>query len=127
MKSLGFKNIDIGVYVTNKLDVLINEIAVNVLSFLETMFVTTIYLTYFLCTRARPGDAGGVWSRIDRDIQRFVILKAYLSLFIAVLVTFTYMYLNVGLAIVWGILTFILNWFTIFISIFNLSKTYYNF
>ncbi|TDH65680.1 hypothetical protein CCR75_000685 [Bremia lactucae] len=77
---------------------------------LSVMFVTLIYLTYFLCTRTRASDAGGVWSKIDHDIQRFVTLKCFLSLFVALLVTIVYVWLNVGLAIVWGMLTFILNW-----------------
>ncbi|CCI49706.1 unnamed protein product [Albugo candida] len=79
----------------------------DILSF---VFVTIIYLTYFLCTRTRASDAGGVWSKIDRDIQRFVTLKCFLSLFVALLVTVVYVWLNVGLAILWGILTFLLNW-----------------
>ncbi len=53
---------------------------------------------------------GGVWSKIDHDVQRFVTLKCYLSLFVALLVTVVYVSLDVGLAIFWGILTFILNW-----------------
>ncbi|ETP27490.1 hypothetical protein F441_00002 [Phytophthora nicotianae CJ01A1] len=72
--------------------------------------MTLIYLTYFLCTRTRASDAGGIWSKIDHDIQRFVTLKCFLSLFVALLVTIVYVSLNVGLAIVWGMLTFILNW-----------------
>ncbi|RHY14015.1 hypothetical protein DYB25_005278 [Aphanomyces astaci] len=53
---------------------------------------------------------GGVWAKIDHDIQRFVTLKCYLSLLVALLVTIAYVSLNVGLAILWGILTFIMNW-----------------
>ncbi|KAF0728584.1 hypothetical protein Ae201684_013547 [Aphanomyces euteiches] len=76
----------------------------------STLFVTMIYLTYFLSTRVRASDAGGVWAKIDHDIQRFVTLKCYLSLLVALLVTIAYVSLNVGLAILWGILTFIMNW-----------------
>ncbi|ETN10593.1 hypothetical protein PPTG_10701 [Phytophthora nicotianae INRA-310] len=51
---------------------------------------------------------------IDPDIQRFVTLKCFLSLFVTLLVTIVYVSLNVGLAIVWGMLTFILNWISNF-------------
>ncbi|EEY57212.1 uncharacterized protein PITG_11035 [Phytophthora infestans T30-4] len=85
-------------------------VVTETMDLLSVMFVTLIYLTYFLCTRTRASDAGGVWSKIDHDIQRFVTLKCFLSLFVALLVTIVYVSLNVGLAIVWGILTFILNW-----------------
>ncbi|KAL0589405.1 hypothetical protein ABG067_002624 [Albugo candida] len=85
-------------------------IITQIMDLLSVMFVTSIYLLYFLATRTRVGDIGGVWSRMDRDIQRFVSLKCFVSLFVAVLVTIVYVWLNVGLAIVWGILTFILNW-----------------
>nr|CCA16217.1 transmembrane protein putative [Albugo laibachii Nc14] len=85
-------------------------IITQTMDLLSVMFVTSIYLLYFLATRTRVGDIGGVWSRVDRDIQRFVSLKCFVSLFVAVLVTIVYVWLNVGLAIVWGILTFILNW-----------------
>ncbi|KDO29662.1 hypothetical protein SPRG_05614 [Saprolegnia parasitica CBS 223.65] len=94
----------------DNVDKLARLVLTEVMDLLSTLFVTMIYLTYFLCTRTRASDAGGVWSKIDNDIQRFVTLKCYLSLFVALLVTIVYVSLNVGLAIFWGILTFILNW-----------------
>uniref|UniRef100_M4BI06 Transmembrane protein n=1 Tax=Hyaloperonospora arabidopsidis (strain Emoy2) TaxID=559515 RepID=M4BI06_HYAAE len=94
----------------DNVDKLARVVVTETMDLLSVMFVTLIYLTYFLCTRTRASDAGGVWSKIDHDIQRFVTLKCFLSLFVALLVTIVYVWLNVGLAIVWGILTFILNW-----------------
>ncbi|RLN97863.1 hypothetical protein BBJ28_00001521 [Nothophytophthora sp. Chile5] len=94
----------------DNVDKLARVVITETMDLFSVMFVTIIYLTYFLCTRTRAGDAGGVWSKIDHDIQRFVTLKCFLSLFVALLVTIVYVSLNVGLAIVWGILTFILNW-----------------
>uniref|UniRef100_K3WEC1 AI-2E family transporter n=1 Tax=Globisporangium ultimum (strain ATCC 200006 / CBS 805.95 / DAOM BR144) TaxID=431595 RepID=K3WEC1_GLOUD len=94
----------------DNIDKLVRIVITETMDLFSVMFVTVIYLTYFLCTRTRASDAGGVWSKIDHDIQRFVTLKCFLSLFVALLVTVVYVSLNVGLAIVWGILTFILNW-----------------
>ncbi|OQR83625.1 transmembrane protein [Achlya hypogyna] len=94
----------------DNVDKLARLVLTEAMDLLSTLFVTMIYLTYFLCTRTRASDAGGVWSKIDMDIQRFVTLKCYLSLLVALLVTIVYVSLNVGLAIFWGILTFILNW-----------------
>lgn len=94
----------------DNIDKLVRIVFTETMDLFSVMFVTIIYLTYFLCTRTRASDAGGVWSKIDQDIQRFVTLKCFLSLFVALLVTIVYVSLNVGLAIVWGILTFILNW-----------------
>ncbi|CAI5731711.1 unnamed protein product [Peronospora destructor] len=94
----------------DNVDKVARVIVTETMDLLSVMFVTLIYLTYFLCTRTRASDAGGVWSKIDHDIQRFVTLKCFLSLFVSLLVTIVYVWLNVGLAIVWGILTFILNW-----------------
>ncbi|KAE8899734.1 hypothetical protein PF005_g14216 [Phytophthora fragariae] len=94
----------------DNVDKLARIVVTETMDLLSVMFVTLIYLTYFLCTRTRASDAGGVWSKIDHDIQRFVTLKCFLSLFVALLVTIVYVSLNVGLAIVWGMLTFILNW-----------------
>lgn len=94
----------------DNVDKLARIVITETMDLFSVMFVTVIYLTYFLCTRTRASDAGGVWSKIDHDIQRFVTLKCFLSLFVALLVTIVYVALNVGLAIVWGILTFILNW-----------------
>ncbi|KAE9017547.1 hypothetical protein PR001_g14153 [Phytophthora rubi] len=94
----------------DNVDKLARIVVTETMDLLSAMFVTLIYLTYFLCTRTRASDAGGVWSKIDHDIQRFVTLKCFLSLFVALLVTIVYVSLNVGLAIVWGMLTFILNW-----------------
>lgn len=94
----------------DNIDKLARVVITETMDLFSVMFVTVIYLTYFLCTRTRASDAGGVWSKIDHDIQRFVTLKCFLSLFVALLVTIVYVSLNVGLAIVWGILTFILNW-----------------
>ncbi|CEG38527.1 uncharacterized protein PHALS_08595 [Plasmopara halstedii] len=94
----------------DNVDKLARFVVTETMDLLSVMFVTLIYLTYFLCTRTRASDAGGVWSKIDHDIQRFVTLKCFLSLFVALLVTIVYVSLNVGLAVVWGMLTFILNW-----------------
>ncbi|TMW63609.1 hypothetical protein Poli38472_002550 [Pythium oligandrum] len=94
----------------DNIDKLARIVITQTMDLFSVMFVTMIYLTYFLCTRTRASDAGGVWSKVDQDIQRFVTLKCFLSLFVALLVTIVYVSLNVGLAIVWGILTFILNW-----------------
>jgi AI-2 transport protein TqsA len=94
----------------DNVDKLARIVLTETMDLFSVMFVTVIYLTYFLCTRTRASDAGGVWSKIDHDIQRFVTLKCFLSLFVALLITIVYVSLNVGLAIVWGILTFILNW-----------------
>ncbi|KAI9920979.1 hypothetical protein PsorP6_002422 [Peronosclerospora sorghi] len=94
----------------DNVDKLARIVVTEIMDLFSVMFVTLIYLTYFLCTRTRASDAGGVWSKIDHDIQRFVTLKCFLSLFVALLVTIVYVWLNVGLAIVWGIVTFILNW-----------------
>ncbi|KAL3671993.1 hypothetical protein V7S43_002658 [Phytophthora oleae] len=94
----------------DNVDKVARVVVTETMDLLSVMFVTLIYLTYFLCTRTRASDAGGVWSKIDHDIQRFVTLKCFLSLFVALLVTIVYVSLNVGLAIVWGMLTFILNW-----------------
>ncbi|TYZ60997.1 hypothetical protein PybrP1_005352 [[Pythium] brassicae (nom. inval.)] len=94
----------------DNIDKLVRIVFTETMDLFSVLFVTIIYLTYFLCTRTRASDAGGVWSKIDHDIQRFVTLKCFLSLFVALLVTIVYVSLNVGLAIVWGILTFILNW-----------------
>ena len=103
-------NINIQSTLQQNIDKMLQFIITDVFDILSTLFVTLIYLTYFLCTRVRPADAGGVWAKIDRDIQRFVTLKAYLSLAVAISVTIVYASLDVGLAIVWGILTFIFNW-----------------
>lgn len=109
-----FTQIGLPVNITTTLhdnvDKLARVVITETMDLLSVMFVTIIYLTYFLCTRTRASDAGGAWSKIEQDIQRFVTLKAFLSLFVALLVTIVYVSLNVGLAIVWGILTFILNW-----------------
>ncbi|CAH0479724.1 unnamed protein product [Peronospora belbahrii] len=94
----------------DNVDKLARVVVTETMDLLSVMFLTLIYLTYFLCTRTRASDAGGVWSKIDHDVQRFVTLKCFLSLFVALLVTTVYVWLNVGLATVWGILTFILNW-----------------
>lgn len=94
----------------DNIDKLVRIVFTETMDLFSVLFVTIIYLTYFLCTRTRASDAGGVWSKIDHDIQRFVTLKCFLSLFVALLVTIVYVSLNVGLAIVWGILTFLLNW-----------------
>lgn len=109
MKKIGLE-FSIKSTLKDNVEKLAQMVVTDVLDVISTLFITLIYLTYFLCTRVRPSDAGGVWARVDRDIQRFVTLKAYLSLFVAILVTIVYVTLNVGLAMVWGILTFILNW-----------------
>ncbi|CAI5733684.1 unnamed protein product [Peronospora farinosa] len=109
-----FEQIGLSLNITTTLHDNVDKVArvlvTETMDLLSVMFVTLIYLTYFLCTRTRASDAGGVWSKIDHDIQRFVTLKCFLSLFVSLLVTIVYVWLNVGLAIVWGILTFILNW-----------------
>ena len=94
----------------DNVDKLARYIVTDVLDVMSTLFITLIYLTYFLSTRVRPSDAGGMWTKVDRDVQRFVTLKAYLSLAVAILVSIVYVSLDVGLAMVWGILTFALNW-----------------
>lgn len=109
MKKIGL-DFSIKSTLKDNVDKVAKMILTDFLDLISTLFVTLIYLTYFLCTRVRPGHAGGVWAKVDQDIQRFVTLKAYLSLAVAILVTFVYVTLNVGLAMVWGILTFILNW-----------------
>lgn len=109
MKKIGL-DFSIKSTLKDNVDKLAKMVLTDVLDVISTLFVTLIYLTYFLCTRVRPSDVGGVWEKVDRDIQRFVTLKAYLSLFVAILVSIVYVTLNVGLAMVWGILTFILNW-----------------
>ncbi|KAG7398739.1 hypothetical protein PHYBOEH_010581 [Phytophthora boehmeriae] len=64
----------------DNVDKLARVVITETMDLLSVMFVTIIYLTYFLCTRT------------------------------PLLVTIVYVSLNVGLAIVWGMLTFILNW-----------------
>ncbi|KAJ0407973.1 hypothetical protein ATCC90586_002001 [Pythium insidiosum] len=109
LKQIGLP-VNITTTLHDNVDKLARIVITQTMDLFSVMFVTVIYLTYFLCTRTRASDAGGVWSKIDHDIQRFVTLKCFLSLFVALLVTIVYVSLNVGLAIVWGILTFILNW-----------------
>ncbi|ETL41602.1 hypothetical protein L916_07463 [Phytophthora nicotianae] len=98
--------IGLPVNITTTLHDNVDKVARTVVT--ETMdllsVMTLIYLTYFLCTRTRASDAGGIWSKIDHDIQRFVTLKCFLSLFVALLVTIVYVSLNVGLAIVWAMI-----------------------
>ena len=63
----------------------------------ETSVAVFIYLAFFLSTRTRPSDAGGVWVVVDTQIRTYIVLKSLCCVTIGVYVTAIYMLLNVGL------------------------------
>jgi len=59
--------------------------------------------------KKRSSRVVAVFTNINEQIQKYILMKTLISLITAALVTGVLMYFNVEFAMIWGILTFLLN------------------
>ncbi len=69
-------------------------------------------------TGERSSQIGAMLANIDRDVRRYLVTKTIVSLLTATLCTIVLLILGVDFAIVWGLLTFLLNYIPNFGSLF---------
>ena len=79
-----------------------------IVGLLSQGLLVLIFVLYLLLGGARQ-KAGGVWAEIETRIEHYIVTKALISLATGVLVGLTLAVLGVDLALVFGLLAFLLN------------------
>ena len=79
-----------------------------IVGLLSQGLLVLIFVLYLLLGGARP-KAGGVWAEIEKQVEHYIVTKALISLATGVLVGLTLAVLGVDLALVFGLLAFLLN------------------
>ena len=96
------RDLPIGAYITKAANVVVNT--------LSNTFLILIFAIYLLQGSAvRETDSGGVRAQIEGRIKRYLLIKVALSTLTGVMVTVILAILGVELALVFGVLSFILN------------------
>lgn len=81
-----------------------------IVGLLSQSLLVLIFVLYLLLGGARQsGKAGGAWAEIETQVERYIVTKALISLATGVLVGLTLAALGVDLALVFGLLAFLLN------------------
>jgi AI-2 transport protein TqsA len=88
---------------------LISLILAELLQIASDGAVVLIYLFFLLASHSTFGESHGTWHRIRRTIAQYISLKVGISAATALLVWITLATLGVPLAVVFGLLTFALN------------------
>ena len=79
-----------------------------IVGLLSQGLLVLIFVLYLLLGGARQ-KAGGVWAEIENRVEHYIVTKALISLATGVLVGLTLAVLGVDLALVFGLLAFLLN------------------
>ena len=79
-----------------------------IVGLLSQGLLVLIFVLYLLLGGARK-EAGGVWAEIETQIEHYIMTKALISLATGFLVGLTLAVLGVDLALVFGLLAFLLN------------------
>lgn len=96
------RDLPVGAYITQAANVVVNT--------LSNTFLILIFAIYLLQgSTTRAGAANGMRSQIEGRIKRYLLIKVALSGLTGVLVTALLAMLGVDLALVFGVLAFILN------------------
>ncbi len=81
-----------------------------IVGLLSQGLLVLIFVLYLLLGGARHnGQAGGVWAEVEKQVEHYIVTKALISLATGVLVGLTLAVLGVDLALVFGLLAFLLN------------------
>ena len=81
-----------------------------ILDLLSKSFLVLLFAVYLLIGRgARSPEPAGVWAEIEWRVQRYLVTKALLSMATGLLVGLILRVLGVELALVFGLLAFLLN------------------
>jgi AI-2 transport protein TqsA len=81
-----------------------------IVGLLSQGLLVLIFVLYLLLGGARHnGQSGGVWAEIEKQVEHYIVTKALISLATGVLVGLTLAVLGVDLALVFGLLAFLLN------------------
>lgn len=81
----------------------------DALNFLSTLFLVLICTIYLLLGRQPREARGGIWGEIDSRIRQYIVTKVGTSLATGVAVGLVLWLFGLDLAMVFGILTFLLN------------------
>jgi AI-2 transport protein TqsA len=81
----------------------------SAVGFFSTFTFMLIFVLFLLAGRKPAGVAGGAYAEVESNIRRYLATKTALSAITGILVTMILAYLGLELAIVFGVLTFILN------------------
>jgi len=76
---------------------------------LSTFTFMLIFVLFLLAGRKPAGTAGGAYAAMESNIRRYLATKTALSAITGILVTFILAYFDLELAVVFGMLTFVLN------------------
>lgn len=99
-----------GIAYQDRLQSLVRGILSEVMSVASNGAVVLIYLFFLLASHTSiEASPDGTWMKIRNTIAQYISLKVAVSLLTAVLVWATLAFFGVPLAIVFGILTFVLN------------------
>ena len=88
---------------------LIPEFLGEASAFLEEAILYLLFLVYMLLEYDEKQEKGDVQRIIDKKIRKYIFLKIIVSLVTAVLVGLNLWILNIDMWILWGLLTFLLN------------------
>ena len=81
-----------------------------IVGLLSQGLLVLIFVLYLLLGGARHnGQSGGVWAEVEKQVEHYIVTKALISLATGVLVGLTLTVLGVDLALVFGLLAFLLN------------------
>ena len=81
-----------------------------IVGLLSQGLLVLIFVLYLLLGGARHnGQSGGVWAEVEKQVEHYIVTKALISLATGVLVGLTLAVLGVDLALVFGLLAFLLN------------------
>ncbi len=75
----------------------------------STFVFMLIFVLFLLAGRKPVGTAGGDYAAVERSIRRYLATKTALSAITGILVTIILAYFGLELAVVFGMLTFVLN------------------
>jgi len=108
LKSLG---IDFSTDIVPKLKEFLGSLAGDItqwaLSFIEDTVLVLIFLAYLLISPIRPKH--GVAALANHSVRKYIQLKTLISLLVGICVGLSYTILNVDLAWVWALITFVMN------------------
>lgn len=96
--------------VTSGLGSAISSLTGSVLNLLSQSLVVALFLGFMVAGgHTRKGPAPGVWGEIEVRIKQYVVVQTALSALTGGLISLTLSMLGVDLAIVFGVLAFVLN------------------
>lgn len=96
--------------VTSGLGTAIAGLTGNILSLLSQSLVVVMFLGFMVAGgQTRRGPHPGVWGEIEVQVRQYVVAQTLLSALTGVLIAFTLGIIGIDLAVVFGLLAFVLN------------------